>query len=38
MCPGTYSVFCAQPGYVAVRVKRLVITAVGGVVFSRSGT
>jgi hypothetical protein len=30
MCPGTYSNFCAQLGYVAARVTRLVITAVGG--------
>ena len=38
MCPGTYSKFCAQPSYVAAQVTRLVITVIGGVLFSRSGT
>jgi integrase/recombinase XerD len=31
MCPGKYSVFCAQPGYVTVRLIGLVVTAVEGV-------
>jgi hypothetical protein len=38
MCPGTYSVFCAQPGYVPVRMIGLVVTAVEGVTVLRSGT
>ena len=32
------SEFCAQPSYVAARVMATVVMAVGGVVFSRSGT
>jgi hypothetical protein len=38
MCPGTYSYFCARSGYVAARMIRLVVTAVGGVVVPGSGT